>query len=133
MISCQKWETTQFPITFERIRGHSKPHLQVPSVSRYVLTCSMQANTEPLGLKKKRKNKNIVKFCTYTSYHWESLILIYFNQPGFVGQNGTLQNSLKLQKWDHEEVTESNWMKLLKALKLGQQTKQWEINQRKAL
>ena len=45
--------------TLGRIRGHSKPHLHVPSVSRYVLTCSKQNNKDPLGLKKNKKMEEI--------------------------------------------------------------------------
>lgn len=37
-------------LTLWRTRGHSRPHLQVPSVSRYDFTCSRQDSTDPLGL-----------------------------------------------------------------------------------
>ena len=39
-----------------KYRGHSSPHLQVPSFIKYSLTSSTDFNSVPLGLKSEKKN-----------------------------------------------------------------------------
>lgn len=40
------------------LRGHSSPHLQVPSASRYARVCSNEAKLVPLGLGERKEGQD---------------------------------------------------------------------------
>lgn len=52
--SCDRWLHDDI-ITFWMTSGHSRPHLQVPSVNRYALTSSREDRQVPLGLQTRRQ------------------------------------------------------------------------------